>query len=155
MNKHVIPSSPVTDRLSLLTLLRILSTTKLSTPPSPKTRQLIPTLPAPALSTLYRSASTNKNDAQYNNTYSNNQVQITATSINIPNKNYASITSNHHSPKRDQALVFIFINGRPQKEYIVAIGQIVSSIYSPNSMQNLQQPFLHIFIKQKYSRRID
>ncbi|KAE9528624.1 hypothetical protein AGLY_012199 [Aphis glycines] len=50
---------------------------------------------------------------------------------NIPQHNksdttFATITANDKTPSRDQAIVFNSIDGIPQKDYVLAIGKIVS-----------------------------
>jgi len=69
--------------------------------------------------------SINNQDGQYisNNTHQN---QTIITPSNTTYKNFASITANCITPKRDQALVFNSIDRVPQKDYVLAIGQIVS-----------------------------
>ncbi|KAL4097756.1 hypothetical protein QTP88_022478 [Uroleucon formosanum] len=55
-----------------------------------------------------------------------NPSQTSHTLPNFSNRHFASITANYNSPKRDQALVFNSIDEVPQKDYILAVGQIVS-----------------------------
>lgn len=54
------------------------------------------------------------------------KIHTTQIPTNIPNRNFASVTAHDNTPKRDQAIVFNSIDGIPQKEYVLAIGQIVS-----------------------------
>lgn len=53
--------------------------------------------------------------------------EISSNNINNSDKtiNFASITANETTPNREQAIVFNSIDGVPQKDYIIAIGQIV------------------------------
>lgn len=74
---------------------------------------------------IMNSATATSTDEQYVNTHTHT-TQTPGTSSNFSNRNFASITANYNSPKRDQALVFNSIDGVPQKEYILAVGQIVS-----------------------------
>lgn len=85
-------------------------------------------VPSTAISTCSNAISTtsiSNQDGQYisNNTH---QTQTIITPSNPTYRNFASITANCITPKRDQALVFNSIDGVPQKDYVLAIGQIVS-----------------------------
>ena len=63
--------------------------------------------------------SANKDNIYNPDIRTNNTVQNTI-------RNYASATANISSPSRDQALVFNSIDGIPQRDYILAIGKIIS-----------------------------
>jgi len=75
-----------------------------------------PPLP-PAITT---STATNADNANYTSQITSNNINNTDNSIN-----FASITAKETSPNREQAIVFNSIDGVPQKDYILAIGQIV------------------------------
>jgi len=81
--------------------------------------------PDTEITSITNTSLTINKDAQYVNTHTN-PTQTTHSTTNISNRNFASITANYISPKRDQALVFNSIDGVPQKDYILAVGQIVS-----------------------------
>lgn len=61
------------------------------------------------------------------NSDNTNYKQISSNNINNSDKtiNFASITANETTPNREQAIVFNSIDRVPQKDYIIAIGQIV------------------------------
>jgi len=61
------------------------------------------------------------------NTSTNDQSIISSSNItNNNNINYSSAVAMEKTPSREQALVFNSIDGIPQKEYILAVGKIVS-----------------------------
>lgn len=72
---------------------------------------------------IMNTALSSHKDGQNVITYTN-PTQTTHTT-NCPNRNFASITANYNSPKRDQALVFNSNDRVPQIEYILAVGQTV------------------------------
>jgi len=65
--------------------------------------------------------------AAINSDNTNYTKQISSNNINNSDKtiNFASITANETTPNREQAIVFNSIDRVPQKDYIIAIGQIV------------------------------
>ena len=67
-----------------------------------------------------------------NNTFTNDQPIMDRSTISLSNTmnniNFATAVATEKTPSRDQALVFNSIDGIPQKEYILAIGKIVSPI---------------------------
>jgi len=73
--------------------------------------------PSPATTTA---VAINADKANYIN-------QISSNNINNSDKiiNFASITAKETTPNREQAIVFNSIDGVPQKDYILVIGQIV------------------------------
>ena len=75
-----------------------------------------PTLP-PAITAT---TATNADNTNYTSQITNNNINNTDNPIN-----FASITAKETSPNREQAIVFNSIDGVPQKDYILAIGQIV------------------------------
>jgi len=61
------------------------------------------------------------------NTSTNDQAINSSSNItNNKNINYSSAVAMEKTPSREQALVFNSIDGIPQKEYILAVGKIVS-----------------------------
>jgi len=104
------PINAYTTQTTLLSRSKIPKTPTPTTPPHTP----IPTAPA-----LLSSTSTATSDI-------NNQIINTNTTTHNTNRNYASAASNKNSPSREQALVFNSIDGIPQRDYIVAIGKIIS-----------------------------
>lgn len=93
-------SRPTTSTLSQITPPHI-PTLSSSTPSSPKT------------------AATPSYDINNPKAHANYSVQNTGL-------NYASATANENPPSREQALVLNSIEGIPQRDYIVAIGKLIS-----------------------------
>jgi len=87
--------------------------------PKTPTSTITPRTPIQTASALSPSASIATSDI-------NNQVINTNIITQNTIRNYASAASNENSPSREQALLFNSIDGIPQKEYIVAIGKIIS-----------------------------
>lgn len=83
---------------------------------------------AAVLSTTSASISTITTDNDLRNLDKTNDTQHTSnTTINNFDKtlNFASIAAKQITPNREQAIVFNSIHGTPQKDYVIAIGQIV------------------------------
>ena len=74
----------------------------------------------PSLSATTTSAAINSDKTNYTKQISSNNINNSDKTIN-----FASITANETTPNREQAIVFNSIVEVPQKNYIIAIGQIV------------------------------
>lgn len=107
------PANTLLTQSTLRHSINVLSpNTPSSTPPRTPT-------PASPISPSLSIENTISNDINSTTAHAKNPVQNTSL-------NYASVTANENTPSREQALVFNSIDGIPQRDYVIAIGKLIS-----------------------------